>query len=225
MDRLIHLFWGVITNPEETFKEIKESNPVREGLIIMLGAYLLSLFFSCIDPETSQLKQRLIGTPFMFWGLLLALAVPFVMAGILNYLAKAAKLDSTYPRVLSVILLASAPPRIILFALQSVLILLKVSILYSIAAWLATLWALVLVVIGLSIALSISLKRSVGLYLRTFLIFLGMLILSGMVIGLVRPLKQRGNQDLVQVKKDIETLEIALDLFELDNGLCSCMGY
>jgi hypothetical protein len=185
MDRLTHLFLGVITEPQKTFLEIKETRPIREGLFIMIVSvilYLLLLF----QPSSAEIIIPKIekGTTYFILSYCLGAIVPFIFAWVLNYFARSAKLESTYTGILNVFLF-SYVTILVLFPFLFLAVILKMKLFYGIVSWAASLWAIMLVVIGIGTTLMIPKGRSVILYLRTFLILLIASLIIGILGGLI----------------------------------------
>lgn len=181
MKKLVHLFWGIITKPQKTFLEIRKSSSIREGLMVTTISLLFGYLQLYFHPEI-KLEDLGLTTPFKFVAFfLIALSIYFILAGILHSLAKARKLDSTYPRVLNIFLFSSAP-QILLFPLQSLLIASKINIAYTVIGWIGSLWSITLIIIGINVSLSIKKRSSIYLCLRSCLI---PLILIGFILFMV----------------------------------------
>lgn len=185
MDRLTHLFLGVIVKPEKTFLEIKETRPIRGGLFIMIASiisYLLLLF----QPSSAEIIIPKIeeGKTYFILSYCLGAIVPFIFAWILNYFARSAKLESTYTGILNVFLF-SYVTTLVLFPFLFLAVILKMKVFYGIVSWAASLWGIILVVIGISATLLISKRQSVSLYLRAFLILLVVFLIIGVLGGFI----------------------------------------
>lgn len=214
MEKLVHLFWGIITKPQKTFKDIKETRPTREGLIILISSLLLSyiLFLFVLkglpDQDTywSNPAKYMVLLSFLLGSIFILIA-----ASILNYLAKAAKLESSYLSVLNIFLFASVP-YIITFPISLLFVLFLVSkivVLKHIIGWATWLWYIILIVIGNSVVLSISIKRSLGLCLRVFLMLFLLIILVGIISGIIgSKIGKSAKHDITPFKSTVDNKPI-----------------
>lgn len=203
MEKLIHLFWGIITKPWETFKEIKEIRPIREGIAIMLFSLLLSNLLLWLHPAIYELKR--LSALYIIFNFFMGIVILLVLTSILNYLAKTAKLESNYQGILNIFLFASSP-YIITFPVSLLFAVSKIVVLQSIIHWGTLLWCIVLVVIGVSAVLSVPTKRSLGLCLRAFLMLFLAVILLGLVFGMIRSqIRKSISSDVAPVKGITET--------------------
>lgn len=182
MGKVIHLFWGIIIRPREIFQEIKDIRPIREGIVTMLFSQLLIYLLLWLHPEMHKFKQ--LSALYIILNFFIGIGIPFILASILNYLAKTAKLESNYLGILCIFLFAPVP-YIITFPISLLFVISKIVILQSIINGGTFLWYSILVMIGVSVVFSVPIKRSLGLCLRAFLMLFLMLILLGIIFGMI----------------------------------------
>lgn len=194
MDRLTHLFLGVVAKPKKTFLEIKEIRPVREGLFIMLVSFVLYLLL-LLQPWSADIIIPKIekGMTYYILAHILGIAVPFILAWILNYFARSERIDSTYIDLLDIFLF-SYVASIVLFPFLLVSILSDSKLFYGILSWAALTWGIILIVIGISTSFSISKGRSVRLYARVFLCLFLFILLLGIIGGLIKSKMDRNEK-------------------------------
>lgn len=217
---IFSLSWEILTNPKAAFAQIKEKNFIREAIIILASIIFLSVFelFTRKKGELSGLEVVFVSGSIM--------VMPFVMSAVLHYLAKSAKLPSTFIKLFTLNCLA-AVPLVISYILHFLLLPFwesfaflaqAISIVFSI-------WNIVLFITGLSIMFSLAMSRAFVLYLKTIFVIFGTVFILGQLSALIGfPSRATNKQpsagierktDSTQVQKNLIPRPVVIDEQEL----------
>ncbi len=90
---ILDVLYGIIFQPQSTMRELAQTRPLRMGLLVFMGAYIISYLFQGASNHMSLSAFENTLFPLPFWwlglaGLFMALLLWFLAAGLLSLLAE-----------------------------------------------------------------------------------------------------------------------------------------